>query len=491
MIPPFLALFSFPLVAIALFSWLSRRHAIVWTLLLGYLFLPATINWNLPLLPPISKETVSPVSILLCLLIFRSKAAMTQESAGLKGWLPGNKLIRTLFFSSFAGVFLTIFTNRDPQRFGDLILPAQRPYDAFSAMLTTLVLLLPMLIARKYLSSEDSHRLILKALALAGLIYSLPIMYELIMSPQVSNQVYGFFPHSWGQHIRNGGYRPVVFLEHGLWLGTFMCCTVLAALAYARNPEIGARKYILIGGWLFVILMLSNTLGAFAIALLIAPLIFLLSGRLHLIGAAIVAGCVLTYPMLRGAHLIPVDQAVEVAASISEKRAGSLQHRFNNEDQLLERANLRPLFGWGGWSRARIFNEEGQDISTTDGLWIIQIGKWGWVGYVALFGLLCGPVLIFAARARKLDIGPGTIGLCIVLAANLVDLIPNASMSLITWMIGGALIGRLEYQHAKQSEETRTPAIPEPAQSRYSRFPPKPTLSRPGRGIRTSSKHAI
>ena len=488
MIPPFVALFSFPLIAIILFGSLSQRPAIIWTLLLGYLFLPATIRLNLPLLPPLSKDTIPALSVFLCLMCFGAKARKAQEAPVLKGWLPGDKIMKTLFFASILGAFLTVLTNQDVQRFGPTVLPALRPYDSFSAILNTVFLLLPMFLARKYLGSEDSHRLLLKSLAIAGAIYSFPIIFELIMSPQLSNIVYGFFPHSWAQHIRSGGYRPLVFLKHGLWLGIFMCCAVLAALAYAREAKQETVKFLILGGWLLFILMLSNTLGAFAIALLLVPAILFLPSRVQLIGAAIVAGCVLIYPTLRGADLVPVNQAVDLAASIDAKRGSSLQHRLNNEDQLLERANLRPFFGWGGWSRSRIFNEQGQDVSTTDGQWIIQIGERGWLGYLAQFGLLCGPILIFALRPNKFKIGPATIGLCVVLAANLIDLVPNAGLTVITWLIGGALIGRLEHQGAEHPATSDAPVDSGKEKARYSRFDNKPSATRtPAHPVQTRS----
>ena len=63
--------------------------------------------------------------------------------------------------------------------------------------------------------------------------------------------------------------------------------------------------------------------------------------------------------------------AVALTKSIvGEDRAGSLEFRLDNEDMLIARAMQRPLFGWGGWGRARVHDEDGKDISVTDGLWI-------------------------------------------------------------------------------------------------------------------------
>lgn len=56
-------------------------------------------------------------------------------------------------------------------------------------------------------------------LVIAGLIYTVPMLYEIRMSPQLHTIFYGYFPHSFGQQARGGGFRPVVFMGHGLLVG--------------------------------------------------------------------------------------------------------------------------------------------------------------------------------------------------------------------------------------------------------------------------------
>ena len=34
----------------------------------------------------------------------------------------------------------------------------------------------------------------------------------------------------------------------------------------------------------------------------------------------------------------------------------------------------RPVFGWGGWGRSRLHDDQGRDVSVTDGLCIISAG---------------------------------------------------------------------------------------------------------------------
>lgn len=466
MLPPLSILFAFPLVAIALFASLPKRQAIIWTILAGYLFLPPQIGYNLPMLPRLNKETITPFSILLCLAFFASRPLSGPQVQ--PGLLPKHPLILVLFFVTVLSGMMTALTNTDRLVFGPVTLPALRVYDGLSMAQTSLMIVLPMLIARKYLADEASHKLLLKVLAIAGAIYSLPIVFELVMSPQLNNIVYGFFPRSWGQHVRSGGYRPLVFVEHGLKLAIFMCCTMLAALAYMRLAEPNKRFiYAALAGWLFVILMLSNSFGAFAIAIVFLPAVLFLGVRLQLLAAAVISLSLLAYPILRVTDTMPVWQFADKIEQYDPSRAGSFRYRLFNEDALLERASERPLFGWGPWDRARVFDEDGRDQSTTDGFWTIQLGDRGWVGYLSLVGLLTVPTILLAMRKR---ISLATSGLCLVLAANLIDLVPNAGLSIVTWIIAGALAGRLERQGAEDElgNESSSPAPRAPPG--YSRF---------------------
>ncbi len=199
--------------------------------------------------------------------------------------------------------------------------------------------------------------------------------------------------------------------------------------------------------------------------------------RGQLLFAAIVAGCILVFPILRGSGLVPVDTLVSWSSAISQDRAESLAFRFRNEDILLARANEKPLSGWGGYGRNRVFDDEtGRDVSVTDGMWIITIGTWGWIGYISQFGLLIIPTIFLAVRRRELEVSYATAGLALMLAANLLDMIPNATLTPVTWLIGGALAGR--YSLAMAAARRRPPRSARPGTART----PARARSRAGAG---------
>jgi hypothetical protein len=284
-----------------------------------------------------------------------------------------------------------------------------------------------------------------------------------------------------------------VFLSHGLLLGIFLAMAVVSAMALWRHGRRQGRlaaPWLLAALWLLVVLVFSKNLGALVLAVAFLPVLLLLGVRGQLMAAGLVALVMLGYPVVRGAGLVPTEAAVELAARIDPDRAQSLEFRFNNEDMLLEHARRKPISGWGGWGRNRVYDGDGNDISVTDGAWVIILGFTGWVGYVAQFGLLGLPIVLLMLGRRRLALTPATAGLALVMAVNLIDLVPNASVSPVTWLIGGALAGCYARARAgagagAEAEAPQTtprmaamasrgaaaPAPALPAGPRYTRFP--------------------
>lgn len=494
----YLVLFVYPLLAAVLFRLMPPQRALIWTILGGYLFLPTAVAVDLPLLPPINKALVPSLSAAgLAWIAFRRQALRDQIAARREqrhgggsdartrsGPVKAPRRGRTRLISGLGVLtilllpFAVYYTNREPILFATGGLPGIRLYDAFSMALGSGVTILPFLLGWRYLKDPEAHRELLRALVLGGLAYTLLILIELRMSPQLNVWIYGFFPHSFAQHVRDGGYRPIVFLEHGLRVGIFLAMACLAALALFRLER--RPRWIVAAVWLCIVLVLSKTTGALAITLALIPFASFGGRRMQILLAAVLAGIVLFYPMLRGAGLVPTEKIYTYVESISPERASSLETRLVNEDALLARANLKPLFGWGGWSRSRVFNEAGYDTSITDGIWVIIMGTSGWVGYLAHFGLLTLPLLVRLLR-RKAPQDWAGLGLGLVLVANLTDMLPNSSLTPLTWMIAGALTGGLQIIPAAQ------PAAEPASRDRRQRLPTRRPAPRiPARASRLS-----
>jgi hypothetical protein len=462
----YIVLFGWPLVIIILFKTTSKPVAILCSLLTGYLLLPERLAYDLPFLPALNKNTLPSLTVFAVLLM----QDHTRDTSVLSRWLPPNIFARLCIIALVIGTFFMVYTNGDTIVFGRTVLQALSYYDAVSLILSMMIMLLPLMLARKFLAHPEQQRTLLSAFAIAGALYAFLALYEVRMSPQLNNIVYGFFPHSFLQHIRGNGFRPLVFLNHGIWLAIFfsMCC--LAALGSFRMARTGEEraKYLILGLWILMTLSLSRSLGALVITLILLPVLFL-GRRLHFMAAAILAIIVMLYPLVRGAGLLPLDQILDWANSINPTRALSLQFRLLNEEVLLERAMERPVFGWGYWGRSFIYDDFGNNLSVTDGYWVIIIGVGGWIKYLGEFGLLCLPIIFLLLKRKAYDLGLETSILTLILAGNLVDLIPNATITPLTWLIAGSLWGRLELGRIHGQEEG-TDLAPAKRRVRHSRF---------------------
>lgn len=487
MIPPLLALVAWPLVSIVFFQRLRLPLAILVTIVGGFLLLPTGTSLDLPALPSLDKSTIPALTALILALVF----ARNDRSYDLRptGLIPRHPIILVLLVMLVLGAVMTALTNTDALSYGPRRLPGLRLYDAASMALWALMTVIPFVLARRYLADTVALRLLLIVLCVAAVGYAFLALFEVRMSPQLNRWVYGFFPHSWIQHIRGGGFRPVVFLNHGLLLGIFLSLSLLATVGLMRLDGRRRGLYLAAAIWLGLTLLLSRNLGAVMITTVLLPVVLFLGVRAQLLAAAIIAGVFLAYPVARTAQLLPIVQVIELAEDIDPQRAGSFRFRLDHEESLLAKASERPLFGWGGWGRQRIFDEEGRDTSVTDGEWIIILGRDGWVGYLARFGLLTGPVFLLLLHRRRYDIGMETSVIALILAANLVDMVPNSSNTPLTWLMAGALWGRLELQKAARTQGAAVPLQPD--RPGYRRADPAQTATPPPQSIYTRQARRI
>ena len=473
-----LVLFSWPVVSYVIFRTYSLPMAVCATIFGGYLLLPSVLAWDLPLLPPLDKYNVVTLSAFIWTIVILGDKS--RNHAVLPGWLPRNKVALVFLSMLIIGAFGTVLTNRDALNYGPRFLPGLQIYDAFSVAMNIFVVLLPILFARKVLYSLEGHRILLKSLIFFALAYTLPALWEVRMSPQLHTQIYGFFPSSFAQQMRDGGFRPVVFLNHGLALALFFSMAAIGAAGMMRDAKGQVRLlWALAGLWLLAVIVLTKSLGPLLIVMVLLPITLFVKPRLQLLVCASIAVLVMSYPILRAADVVPLDGFLTWVEDINPHRAKSLETRIENEEALLEKAKERQVFGWGGWGRNRVYNEDGYNLSITDGSWIVEMGQGGWFRYLPVFGLLCWPVLatFLTSRCRRPE--PVTVALALVLSAKLVDLIPNSGYPPFVWLLAGALLGRLE---AGALVEERRKAEPLP-QADYQRDPTKI-------GVKTQKPHA-
>ena len=421
-----LALIGFFPFALVCFIVLKPRRAVLVSLFVGWLFLPVfESGYDFPLLH--HKAMFVSAVVVLASVLFDGGRWLAFRPRLID--LPMALVCFSPFFSSLAN--------------------GLGPYDGGSAVFdSSMTWGAPYLLGRLYFSEPEAVRDLALATASAALAYVPFCLWEIRMSPTLHAMVYGLQPFGFGQAIRFGGYRPSVFMTHGLMLGMLMACGTLVAVWTWRT---GARTELwgVPMGWVCAVLVVTTLLtkSTGAIALLLIGLIILEAAkRLHssvpilFLLAVPPMYCAARVQGWTGKPLVYLSQEV-----VNEERAASLDFRIVNEDLLIVKALQRPWLGWGRWGRARVYDESGKDISVTDGLWILALGSTGLVGLASLLVALALPGLLVVRLSSgrhwgHLWLAPAA-ALAVVGALGAVDDVLNAMVSPVFPAIAGSLGG--------------------------------------------------
>jgi hypothetical protein len=432
-----IALGGYPLFIVALFLLYRPPVAVTLSLLIGEMVLPSVVN--LPLHPNwLGKSAIPPLVTFLCAMIFaRPYLRKTRPFRGIEG----------LFLIWLAGCFFTWLTNRDPVQYGNVTLPPQVFSDFVSDALRVLCdpWVCFFLGRAMYRTSRDLMSLHRMA-AVSVAIFTLPVLYEIRMSPQISNIIYGFLPSMWGMVYRWGGYRPLVTFPTGIHLASFMLVLTVMAVAMARaKGRIAWVPMRALCVYLVIVLILCKSTGAIVYAAVLVPVVVFASPRRMLQLATALTAVFLLYPALRSLDLIPTTSIAKLFANISADRADSLQYRFDMEQGMLDLASKRPWWGWGGYSRGFVHDPRtGATLSIPDGAVVINLSLHGWAGFLGYFfpyayTILRAPKLIRRIRSRSDRILLSA--LCLNSAVVLLDLIFNTSFFPIYMLFIGAIYG--------------------------------------------------
>jgi hypothetical protein len=480
----YLMLLIWPVACLVLFRRLAFERALVWSLLGGYLLLPPLAAFDLPLVPALDKYSIPSLSVLLICIFVLGKPVRL--------W-PDNMLARMLLVLFLLSVIPTVLTNTDAIPFWSFAtdpdsraaaapggLPGMSIRDLASVLVTQMIVLIPFVLARQFLSTPSGLKEILLALAVGALAYSLPALIEIRLSPQINTWIYGFFQHDFSQMMRKGGFRPIVFLPHALWLSFFVLTAILSAAALARYGHAQDRtRWVMLVVYLLAVLYLCKSLGAWVFALTLTPLVLLAPAQFQIRMALLCALIAIIYPMLRNLGVIPLEAVLAQAEAIDVERASSLAFRFNNEEQLLDRAQDKPLFGWGAWGRNLIRDPLNGNIATIpDGRWIIVFGSYGWLGYIAEMGLLALPLVLLARMSGAKNSASNYVAaIAIILAATMLDMLINATLTPYTWLCAGAILGFTEQRHSHEStDQSHVPSGVKPVIQTGNGQIPKPEI---------------
>lgn len=448
-----LTMFGWIPVVLFLFSRFSPRRAVIIAFVGAWCFLPNASFKFVAGIPEYTKMSATCLGVLLGMAIFDSnrlnQLRLTSADTPMLLWL--------------LSPFLSSISN-------DL-----GAYDGISAVFRQCVTWgLPYFIGRLYLTDLAALTDLAMGFFLGGLAYVPFCLLEIRISPQLHRMLYGFYAHpDFAQNIRMGGYRPMVFMEHGLMVGMWMAGATLVGcwcMASGQLKRLFGGRALPMLAVLSVTTVLVKSLGALGLALLGLGMLFATKWSKSKAFIILLVLLPLLYIVTRSTGVFSGSAMVDAIAAVQPDRAASLQFRLDNENILLEKARQHILLGWGGWGRARVYNDLGEDISVTDGLWIIVFGNHGLFGLLALTGALLLPPVLLLRRCPPFrwadpDVAPAA-ALAILLALYMTDCLLNAMVNpMFVLVAGGITSAATVLQAYPQAAGAREPASPrdEPA----------------------------
>ncbi|MDG2054980.1 MAG: hypothetical protein P8J86_09760 [Phycisphaerales bacterium] len=423
------SLLAWPVLCLMFFLLLRARTAVVVSVFFAVLFLPmgsiefsGFVNFN--------KYNSASLGVLLGVVLFDSMRIMTFR---LK-WIDAPIIIYA------CSAFMSSISN------------GLGVYDGISGLQNNFMIwMVPYFVGRIYFSTPEGMRFLAKSIVIWVLVYLPFVAYEIRMSPQLHRMLYGYSPLGWSQLSRgSGAYRPAVFMQHGLMVSLWITSGGLAAFCLWQGKarrQIAGVPAILIAATDALFVFLSNSFGSLLILLGLVASVLLGRATRWTMVLVLVVSVVPTYTLARVILSWEPTVFVEgVDKYVSTARASSFQFRVDNERLMIDKTmGSRPLLGYGGWGRGRIYSESGRDLSITDSYWIIVLSSQGLLGLVAFLAVLVVPVYGFAYRVRvrcwREPWAAGGLALVTVIIAFTFDSISNAMFNPIYVLAIGAVAG--------------------------------------------------
>jgi hypothetical protein len=419
-----LALFAWIPFVLFLFAVLKPRHALLAAYLAGWMFLPMH-SIDLKGLPPLSKVSATSYAALLGVILFDVNRLATFRPKWFD--LP-------IALWCLAPLFASL-TN------------GLGWYDGLAAVLHELVMWgIAYVLGRVYFNDWESIRELAVGVFIGGLIYVPLCLLEIRISPQLHHWVYGYHQHSFGQQKRLGGFRPMVFMQHGIacamWMTTTSIIGVWLWTTGALKKIYHVPMYLLVPPLVITALLCKTGIALILLMLGLGTLWWVRTFKNALPLLALIL-FIPSYVALRSSATWSGQQLVDTARSVfGEDRAKSLQVRLDAENLLTEKALKQPAFGYGRWNRNRVYNEKGKDIAITDGMWVIVLGQTGFTGLIAVMTAILLPAVLFWWRCPPRwwthPMAASGAAFAVLLPLHMIDNLWNAMLNpVFVLMIGG------------------------------------------------------
>jgi tetratricopeptide (TPR) repeat protein len=436
----FIALIGMVPFTLFLFTIMPARRAVVTSAIGSWLFLPAT-GIHLPGIPDYGKAMAATAGIMLGTLAFEPNRLMA---------------FRLRWFD-----LPIILWSLCP--FASSISNEREIYEGLSAVFVqTTTWFLPYLIGRLYFTDAESLRELVLGM-IVGAVCLIPLcFYEIKMSPCLQQKLYGF--GDW-EGERYGGYRPRVFFSSSLELGLWMNAVTLMAWWLWRAGQLknlgGLGGVVIVPALVITAIACKTTAAILLISAGVAALWICWKTKTKWALFALLSIAPIYYTV-RITDVWSGKNAVQlVRMFINEERAHSLEFRLDNEDLLITKALQRPYFGWDGWGRNLVYEENNKQLSIIDGMWVIALGPHGCVGLVLMATSLLLPGVLFLKRFSVTQLGHPSLvpaaAIAVVVDLYMLDGLFNGMLNPIYIIAAGGLLNIAPVRTGPQVQTTTGP----------------------------------
>ncbi len=431
-----IALFGWIPLSLFLFTQMRAVTACTVVILAGWLLLPMA-EVRIEGLPDIDKVFVTSVGAALGVAIFGTKATRGGLRFCMCDWL---------FVIFSASIVMTSLIN-------DLGL-----HDAMAQwLLKVLMFGVPYFLGRLLLRSRPDFHHACYIVACGAALYAIPALWEWRMSPNVHLTVYGFFQHGFATTPRWGAYRPLVCFQAPLALGTFFAWTAILAVALYRGklmkPLCGLPPFMIVAA-VVLGLLLSMSLGPWGMFLL--GMAMLWAWFRHGWRRTVLFPVLFSIIWIGGRYTDRTDGEVitSTIAMVAPLRAVSFDYRLRAEGVQLELARQKPIWGFGGFGRSRVQDENGKDVVAVDGLWIIYLSAFGFAGLLSFLAWWSYPLVMASKMKLQVDRDPVLGAIIVSTSMQLASFMFNAFVSsVLLFLLGGAITQLVNLQHQSRATQ--------------------------------------
>lgn len=423
-------------LALLVFAFLPARRAGLVVMAVGWMFVPIH-SISAPGLPDLTKSMCISIAVAAGVVCFDFRRLFTLRLH----WLD------LIMLTWLMAPSVASFVNH------------LGAYDAASQLLQrSTTWCVPYVFGRLYLTSTAALREFLWVVFLSGIVYAPFALFEVRMSPQLHRIVYGAAQHSFLQTVRGGGYRPMVFMHHGLELSMWLSWSTIAGLSLWRL--LGVRRVCGVPIALPCIALLGTVLlckSTGALALLSLTIVLMAPRTSRALRVLVLAGVPAFLLVRTLGNGVIENTIVEYAGLWSEERATSIAYRFDNEALLLDKLHSSPVFGLGRWDFLEIVKPWTGETSKAvpDSYWILALSTTGVVGLISFVLALWLPAWRGMTARRP---SRAVLACSLLVGMSMLDLMFNAFVTpLLVTMAGGLMLlprGQVEAQRAPAGRAT-------------------------------------